>query len=89
MPCYDPDTHNRPIRLENKVHFLTSLLCHACERLSPAAIAANPKLAAWWEEHKTHDTRIATLKQKRDRLGFGGLTPEERGTLLAADDVSY
>ena len=89
MPCYDPETHERPIRLEKRVHELTALLCYACSKLSPEAIASEPNLAAWWHKHKTHDDRIAALKAKRAQYGYAALTPAERGELWTADDVSY
>lgn len=92
MPCYDPETHDRPVRLENKVHRLTAMLCDLCgkiEKTNPALIAENRDLAEWWKDHKTHDERIAALEEKRRLHGDAALTPEERGTLYCANDVSY
>lgn len=92
MPCYDPETHERPVRLENKVHRLTAMLCALCkkiEKTNPAMIAENRDIAIWWEDHKTHDERIAAIKEKRRIHGTAALTPEERGTLYIANDASY
>lgn len=92
MPCYDPDTHERPIRLEGKVNFLTAQLCYLCEILdkaSPNVISNNPDLNEWWKNHKNHDAKIAALKLKRFEHGDKSLTPEERGAILFANDPSY
>lgn len=95
MPCYDPETHDRPIRLEAKVHKLTAFLCgvlSAYEKSDEALrihIHRNKELSEWWENHKTQDARIDALKEKRKQYGDSALTPQERGTLYMADDVSY
>lgn len=92
MPCYDPETHERPKRLESKVHRLTAMLCRLCgqiETVMPTIIETDAELAEWWINHKTHDQRIAAIREKRKTLGDHFLTPEERGLLRTANDISY
>ena len=62
MPCYDPETHDRPIRLEKKIHYLTELLCTLCTTIQ----SNNP------------DYQIGeALEAKFNEFGRDGLTPEE------------
>lgn len=95
MPCYDPETHDRPIRLEEKIHKLTAFLCGvltAYEKGDEALrihLHQNDDLSKWWENHKTQDARIEALKHKREQFGDSALTSQERGTLYFAGDVSY
>lgn len=93
MPCYDPETHERPKRLEEKVHKLTALLCYICREVETEGehgiLSDHPELSKWWTDHKTHDARVAAIKEKSDRLGDASLTPEERGLLYTANDISY
>lgn len=92
MPCYDPETHDRPIRMEQKIHRLTAMLCYLCgelERANSALLTDTSDLASWWVAHKAHDERIAALKEKRRLQGLDALTPTERGALFLGDDVSF
>lgn len=92
MPCYDPETHDRPIRLEKKVHYLTDLLCYLCkktEAASPQFIEENYELAQWWIRHQKQDRMIAAILEKRKTLGYHSLTDEERLIATRHDDVSW
>ena len=91
MPCYDPDTHARPVRLEAKVHALTAMLCSLCgavEETLQILIEDRPVLKAWWEAHKEQDRLIQELEEKRRLHGESSLSPEERGMLCDLKDVS-
>lgn len=88
MPCYDPETHDRPIRLEAKVQRLTRLLCYLCQNSSEGVIAGNEDLASWWKAHQESDAKIARLKEKKKTHGESALTPQELGVLYFAGDVS-
>lgn len=91
MPCYDPETHERPMRLESKVHCLTAMLCAICgiiEATHPEIISNNPSLFEWWENHKAHDAYVSALEEKR-RVDESSLTPSERGVLWTAHEISY
>ena len=89
MPCFDPDTVERPIRLEQKVHCLTDMLCRLCGQVEPGILEANPDIAAWWQAHKAQDKMIADLVRKRELQGYGALTPDENWLLIKAQDASY
>lgn len=92
MPCYDPETHERPIRLEEKVHRLTDLLCRTCKKLDQSdpnmLLASDPELFAWWQDHKEQDAMIAAIRAKRDILGWDSLTPKERRFMDRDRDIS-
>jgi hypothetical protein len=82
MPCYDPETHLKPIRLEGQIHYLTDLLCSTCKELEKnnvEILIENSKLSEWWENHKRHDQEIARIKEKRRVHGPQSLTGEELG----------
>jgi hypothetical protein len=93
MPCYDAEARERPQRLESKVHKLTAMLCGLCTKIENSSlrsmIDSDPNLSDWWQNHKTHDERIAAIKQKRDALGSHCLTDKEFELLWNADDISY
>lgn len=81
MPCYDPETHERPIRLANKVHYLTELLCTLCtavQKSNPQFLPRLPEVNAWWVRHEEFD-RIGEEIARKVRLhGLSSLTPHER-----------
>lgn len=84
MPCYDPETSNRPERLQKIVNRQTRLLCGLCRRSSEEAINADPDLREWWIAHKAHDERIARLKERRE--AGRPLTVQEQADLHRADN---
>lgn len=91
MPCYDPETHERPKRLEAKVHRLTAMLCYLCgktEATNPAIIADNRELAEWWRNHKAQDKRVAAVREKRRVGGWQSLTADEQRIASFDDDIS-
>jgi hypothetical protein len=92
MPCYDPETHERPKRLDRKVNRLTAMLCSLCGKLQaehPAILEENPEILEWWTKHRAHDERISSLKERRWRDGIDSLTMKERDELAFADFVEY
>lgn len=91
MPCYDPETHERPIRLESRVHELTAMLCALCQKVQdiPYTLSSVPGLTEWWNRHEAHDQEIAALQVRKDEGGWQPLDPMETGKLMMADDVSY
>lgn len=77
MPCYDPETHERPKRLAAKVNYLTELLCATCKTASLEFIQARPWLREWWANHQIVDAKIAAAKAK-----------QKRGETLTSEDLS-
>lgn len=75
MPCYDPETNDRPERLQEKVHNLTALLCYAChelERIDPQCIKDNIQLRDWYIKHLKADKIREELEKKgRDNFNVG------------------
>lgn len=91
MPCYDPDTHLRPPRLEARINSLTKLLCGACkllEKADQASLKRNKELNDWWEAHKANDAWIEAVREKK-RIGKELLTVEELSLLYHADNPAY
>lgn len=89
MPCYDPDTHDKPERLKKRIHKLTAMLCWLCGRSDQSLIGENADLAVWWKDHHAHDEIIASLKEKERIHGCKSLTPEEVNLLWEHDDIRY
>lgn len=92
MPCYDPDTHDRPIRLAAKIHKLTEMLCYLCtivDTIDRKIIPFNPTLNDWWIKHQEFDRKGQEIEDKvkaygaNVRLGIESLTPEERSHYFA------
>lgn len=80
MPCYDPETHDRPIRLEKKIHYLTELLCTLCSTIqsnNPDYLPRLPEINRWWIRHREFDQIGEALEAKFNELGRDALTPEE------------
>lgn len=91
MPCYDPETHERPVRLEEKVHHLTALLCGLCRKLEESdspLIKENAALTAWWKNHKEKDRLVAEINEKERTEGWKSLTHEELSRRYDAKDIS-
>ena len=81
MPCYDPETHDRPIRLEARIHKLTEMLCQLCtivDMIDPKIIPFNPTLNDWWIKHKEFDQISKELIKKVEEQGINNLTNSER-----------
>lgn len=91
MPCYDSETHERPVRLEQKVHRLTALLCGLCSKVEsthPELFEEDDALVEWWTKHKTQDARLEALKKKQAAQGFQSLTPREKDAVWFQNDIS-
>lgn len=92
MPCYDPDTHQLPIRLRARVNDVTAMLCELCgkaEEKMPELISSSAKLSAWWDNHKAKDALLRSvelqkIQEKKAAQGFWSLTDEERDTYRRA-----
>lgn len=81
MPCYDPETHDRPVRLANKIHYLTELLCTLCtavQKSNPHFLARLPEVHAWWVRHEEFDRIGEEIARKVKQHGFNSLTQHER-----------
>ena len=81
MPCYDPETHDRPIRLEAKIHMLTEMLCSLCQIvdvIDPKIIPFNPTLNDWWLRHQEFDRIGEEIRLKKEAHGMDSLTQEEK-----------
>lgn len=82
MPCYDPETHERPERLQKKVHLLTRLLCTLCDRLEADGqlkyFHTDAQLHAWLTHHRQLDAERKRIEQKIKATGRESLTQEER-----------
>lgn len=88
MPCYDPETHEAPIRMAGKINHLTRLLCAICTSLDKGEDMPPEDAQAvfqWWQKHKAWDEEIARVKKKREEQGDEALTPQERGVLWTGD----
>jgi len=80
MPCYDTETHDRPIRLEAKIHYLTKLLCSLCtsvQRNNPDYLPNLPEVYYWWLKHQAFDQIGDALIQKVEEQGIDSLNQEE------------
>lgn len=76
MPCYDSETHEGPIRLQNKVHALTDLLCQACnhlENIDPIFIKDNIDLKNWYIKHLQQDK----VRKEMEAKGRANLTTND------------
>ena len=69
MPCYDPETHDAPIRYSGKINRLTQLLCQLCSTIetnNPDYLSRLPEINEWWLEHKRYDDlKNLTIKKKK------------------------
>jgi hypothetical protein len=86
MPCYDPETHNRPIRLEKKIHYLTELLCTLCTSVnkhSPNYLPNLEEVNKWWLKHQEFDRIGEEIEAKVKEHGVDKLTPNERSHYYA------
>lgn len=100
MPCYDPETHERPKRMERRLHFLTEMLCGLCGRVEAAGlysphISASEELVTWWEQHKLHDADVVAAHNKYQKLGANDpawekLSEQERDYIIKSRmDLSH
>lgn len=82
MPCYDPETHDAPIRYSAKINRLTQYLCKLCsavENSNPDYLSRRmPDVNDWWVEHKRYDDLKETAVRKVKENGVGSLSHEER-----------
>jgi hypothetical protein len=91
MPCYDPDTHERPERLAKKVNVLTDMLCRTCQQVG--AYDLPDDVAVWWDNHKVFDEKRRLAREKYEQLQASGhpmpfweLTQEEQSIIWHDDD---
>jgi hypothetical protein len=71
MPCggYDDDGYLLKEEVA-KTHYLTRLLCSACQALEKNEILVSPELSGWWTAHKAQDAQMrakAERKQNREQ----------------------
>jgi hypothetical protein len=81
MPCYDPETHERPIRLAEKIHYLTELLCTLCaavQKSNPQFLPRLPEVREWWVKHEEFDRAGAEIAKRVEQHGLNSLTQQER-----------
>lgn len=91
MPCYDPETHDRPIRLANKIHHLTRLLCELCTSLDqkyPHHLPCLPEVNEWWLKHQEFDRIGEEIRLKKELHGIESLTSQERSHYYARESNS-
>jgi hypothetical protein len=86
MPCYDPETHERPKRLEKKIHHLTEMLCWLCGVTDPSVIEANHNLKDWWMKHQEFDRIGEELARRVERDGIKSLTRAEQSHYWKRND---
>jgi hypothetical protein len=86
MPCYDPETHDRPVRLAKKIHHLTRLLCTLCTSVhkhNPDYLPNLPEVNKWWVMHQEFDRIGDEIEAKVKEHGMDKLTPNERSHYYA------
>ena len=90
MPCYDPETHDAPIRLAKRLNEVTQLLCKTCTQINvhaPDIFVVMPDLYIWWKTHQEHDKHVAYLEAKVKTTGFNSLTRQERDYYYTRNDI--
>lgn len=97
MPCYNPEAHERPIRLHERpirleamTHHLTRLLCELCTTLDqkyPNYLPCLPEVNEWWLKHQEFDRIGDELAQRVEQHGIESLSQSERLHYWRRNDV--
>ena len=71
MPCmdYQDSRDGREVNLENKINYLTRLLCSACRQLAERSSSGqiyDAELSEWYKKHQEEDQRRIAEANKRE-----------------------